>query len=1315
MSKTISTISLSQYVLTSTGNPLSITTVGGVETNGGTAIYGGSAQAWTVSNSGDVSAGSAAGSIGIDLKAGGTINNTGSISGSHYAIRIHGTAGTVTNAGSITSQADGVVLFAGGSVSNAAGGVIAGTGNVGVYISGGAGTVTNAGTISGTPAAVQFVGNYADRVILDPGAVLNGRVQGGSGSNTLEVAQGDGTTGTLSGFATSFTGFGTITIDVGATWQFDSTDTIGSSVLLTDPGTLGNAGLIDTTVTVAGGGSLDNTATIDAGSAQFGVTLPAGGVVSNIGTEALIEGSRYGIRAAAAAATVSNSGTILGASSANGGGVGLYAGGTVTNTGTIIGSGGNAYGVYVGGGLGTVINSGTIIGGGFGVGIRGGAVSNSGGIFGGFNGVLLGHGGTAINTGTIDGRTGDGVYVSNAAGTVTNAGTIGGGGDAVRFAGAFADRVILDPGAVFQGKVVGGSGSNVLELATGTTAATGTLSGFPTSFTGFGTITIDAGAAWQFDSSDTIGSGMLLTDAGTLGNAGLIDTTVTVAGGGSLDNTATIDAGSAQFGVTLPAGGVVSNIGTEALIEGSRYGIRAAGAAATVSNSGTILGASSANGGGVGLYAGGTVTNTGTIIGSGGNAYGVYVGGGLGTVINSGTIIGGGFGVGIRGGAVSNSGGIFGGFNGVLLGHGGTAINTGTIDGRTGDGVYVSNAAGTVTNAGTIGGGGDAVRFAGAFADRVILDPGAVFHGKVAGGSGSNTLELAAGTTAATGTLSGFGASFTGFGTITIDAGASWRFDATDTLGAGISLTTAGTLLFSQAAGSSLTVAATISGPGKVEQSGPGTLVLDGTDDFTGGLIIAGGTLELSAGNAAGSGPIDFAGDPTLRLDGTIMPTGTISGLALGDAIDLAGVTYASGGSATIINSNTLQVIENSATYDLTLDPHQDFSNFSFNPTQDASTGTLITVDPACYCRGTRILTIRGEIAVEHLRTGDHLVTLSGASRPVRWIGRRHLDLARHPTPDRVRPIRIRANAFADAVPHRDLLLSPDHAVRLDGVLVAVRLLVNGASIVRDTRPRTVTYYHVELDAHDLLLAENLAAESYLDTGNRGVFENAGGVIVLHPDLGNGQARRAAESCVPFVDDPARTEPFWRMLAARAAQLGWQLPPEPEITGDPDMRLMVDARAVSPASVVQGRHMFVVPRAGAVLRLMSRSAVPSDAAPWAGDERHLGVMLGGLTVRSGALVLPIPLDHPAFGTGWWQPEWHGPTALRRWTDGDALVPMPDTALLEPGPCLLEVVIAGTVRYPLLGLRCKQTARQGWPICTPEAVRPVMPPARRAQF
>jgi hypothetical protein len=142
----------------------------------------------------------------------------------------------------------------------------------------------------------------------------------------------------------------------------------------------------------------------------------------------------------------------------------------------------------------------------------------------------------------------------------------------------------------------------------------------------------------------------------------------------------------------------------------------------------------------------------------------------------------------------------------------------------------------------------------------------------------------------------------------------------------------------------------------------------------------------------------------------------------------------------------------------------------------------------ACYAAGSAILTTRGEVAVEHLRVGDLVPGLaSGRLRRVRWIGRRHIRSAA--------AVRVCANAFGREQPHRDLLLSPDHAVWAGGALIPVRHAVNGASVVRE-RAGKVTYFHIELAdehsaaLHDVLLADGLPAESYLDTGNRGAFEH---------------------------------------------------------------------------------------------------------------------------------------------------------------------------------------------------------------------------------
>jgi Hint domain-containing protein len=123
---------------------------------------------------------------------------------------------------------------------------------------------------------------------------------------------------------------------------------------------------------------------------------------------------------------------------------------------------------------------------------------------------------------------------------------------------------------------------------------------------------------------------------------------------------------------------------------------------------------------------------------------------------------------------------------------------------------------------------------------------------------------------------------------------------------------------------------------------------------------------------------------------------------------------------------------------------------------------------------------------------------------------------------------------LGDGVPRSGLRVSSAHALFINGGLLPFRMLVNGASIVQETQCRCVTWYHVELDTRDVLLADSAPAEGYLDAGNRGTFANADGAIVLHPSFGDGRAARIGRSRAPFVDDPAAVESIWRGLAERA-------------------------------------------------------------------------------------------------------------------------------------------------------------------------------------
>jgi collagen type I alpha len=176
-------------------------------------------------------------------------------------------------------------------------------------------------------------------------------------------------------------------------------------------------------------------------------------------------------------------------------------------------------------------------------------------------------------------------------------------------------------------------------------------------------------------------------------------------------------------------------------------------------------------------------------------------------------------------------------------------------------------------------------------------------------------------------------------------------------------------------------------------------------------------------------------------------------------------------------------------------------SELLLDPGADVEISYVYSPSVACFAAGTRILTESGPIAVEHLTVGMQAVTAtSGASAPIIWIGYRTVDCRRHPKPLAVSPVRIRTGAFGPGLPSRDVLLSPDHAVFFSDVLIPVRLLVNRTSVVRETVDR-ITYYHVELDRHDLLLAEGLPVESFLDTDNRSAFANGGGATQLYPDF----------------------------------------------------------------------------------------------------------------------------------------------------------------------------------------------------------------------
>jgi Hint domain len=187
----------------------------------------------------------------------------------------------------------------------------------------------------------------------------------------------------------------------------------------------------------------------------------------------------------------------------------------------------------------------------------------------------------------------------------------------------------------------------------------------------------------------------------------------------------------------------------------------------------------------------------------------------------------------------------------------------------------------------------------------------------------------------------------------------------------------------------------------------------------------------------------------------------------------------------------------------------------------------------SCFAAGTRIATPAGELLVETLCIGDLVCTASGPTRMITWIGHRRVDCDRHADPASILPMRIATGAFAPGQPARDLLLSPDHAVFFDGALIPIKYLLNGDT-VHQVPAREVTYFHIELEKHDIVLADGLPVESYLDTGSRSAFANGGGAIQLHPGFASSESQTSlrweADGHAPLVVSGPHVERARRVL-----------------------------------------------------------------------------------------------------------------------------------------------------------------------------------------
>jgi hypothetical protein len=982
-------------------------------------------------------------------------------------------------------------------------------------------TITNTGlieTAAGNPA------NLADAgiVLANSGHIFNaGTVLGGTGVAVLAQAGPayiENSRCIAGSIGVAIVGFdGPVTL-------VNSGSLAGhkEGVFLTAGGVLSNAvgGLISG-VASYGFDSLAQTTLTNAGTISGfygGVNLQSGqGLVTNTGLiQAIGDGATqfYGGILTSDGGSVFNAGTITGengiavqyGNSVDPAGISGYA----KNTGLIEASTTIAQGALGVGGQG-----------GFGVGIAlnmCGTVVNAGLINASNAGILSQNNGTglvAVNnaaTGRITGAK-YGVYLK-AGGTANNAGTIFVGEQGMSSAGA---GTLINSGAVtattLPFTVAGASGSYI---ATGLYVRGGGL--IDNRYNGVVTVHYGDGLFMQ---AVNFGPGTQTLEDGNINNAGIVQ---------------------AFEGVYETSLGTFTNSGE---IAASQAGFLSPRARSTVFNAGTISAIttlfsqdSRADGflaGGIGVYIdGGTVNNTGLI---NGNHAAIAIDALPGTVLN------------MAGASLSSNYGY-----GVVLSGGGVLVNQGGITGYRA-GIRDQNDILTVNNSGYIGataatfttnGTGSSHGLpAGSYASQGVLlkDGGSVFNsssGTIIGESGVNIQINPAAYVSNAGFIDGLGRTgvylksggfTTNHGTIRALKDAIEVYGAGTVTNTGLVSSTKGHGIYVKGLATMFNAGSVIGGNQGVLLAGGGTIVnagtiIGGTGDAVsfasgtenllaidpgagfrgtvdgGNLSSASGfsVLDLAPGAATLLGvgtefinfnEIDFAAgaDWTVRGDTAGLASGAlIDNFGFGDVLDLTDVADMPQ-RLTISPDGLLTIPGAVATVTMS------FSNAAgdiVTVTGDGSGGTDIRLANAlCFCAGTRIRTALGEVPVEDLAVGDMLQTVSGAMRPLSWIGRRHYDGRFIGNNHLMLPVRIGAGALAPGVPARDLFLSPGHAVFCGGILVPAWRLINGVTVTQAGQVDEVQYFHLELETHDLILAENCPAESFLDDGSRAQFQNA--------------------------------------------------------------------------------------------------------------------------------------------------------------------------------------------------------------------------------
>ncbi|MCJ8354702.1 Hint domain-containing protein [Novacetimonas hansenii] len=328
------------------------------------------------------------------------------------------------------------------------------------------------------------------------------------------------------------------------------------------------------------------------------------------------------------------------------------------------------------------------------------------------------------------------------------------------------------------------------------------------------------------------------------------------------------------------------------------------------------------------------------------------------------------------------------------------------------------------------------------------------------------------------------------------------------------------------------------------------------------------------------------------------------------------------------------------------------------------------------------IRTPAGDVAVENIKIGDMVVTWGNRHntetlREVVWSGSQTVRVRPHlPDDEAGYPVRIVKDAIADGVPYKDMLITAEHCLFFDGKFVPVRMLVNGRSIFYDKSITSYDYYHIETAQHSVIMADGMLSESYLDTGNRRNFHQAGNVV----RIGSSPRNWADDAAAPLAVNRDFVEPLFHRIGERAIASGHAPRSEPPIVEtNADLHLVTKTGAVlRTMREANGHAFFMIPPGIEEVRIMSRTGRPSDmVGPYVDDRRHLGVLVRSIKLFEGNIARPVTShlapDAPA---GWHDGGYMPCKEPCRWTDGQATLPLGHRHPTLMGLLCIEIIAGG---------------------------------------